>query len=358
MRESVEKKLEEIEARCAALEKEMSDPEVISNQARYRIAVKEHGSLAKMVGMFRSFKSLQTGIREAEEIIENETDKEFVELARDELSEKTAAAQKLEEELLGLLVTRSEDSARNAIVEIRAGTGGDEAALFAGDIFRMYSRYAEKKGWKIEILDSNPTDLGGFKEVVFNVSGDDVFDIMKHESGGHRVQRVPRTEAQGRIHTSAITVAVMPEAEEVDVKIAESDLKIDRIRGGGPGGQSVNKTSSTIRVTHIPSGIVVRNQDEKSQHKNLAKAMKILRSKLLEKERSEKKAERDAERKSKIGSGDRSQKIRTYNFPENRVTDHRINLKLYTLDKVLQGELDEIVEKLAQHEREEKLKEL
>jgi len=358
MRESVQKKLEEIETRYTDLEKNMSDPEIISNQARYRIAAREHGSLSKLIALFRNWKSLHGEVVEAQDIIATETDKELVELAHEELAEKKSESENLEEELLGQLVTRSEDSARNAIVEIRAGAGGDEAALFAGDIFRMYSRYAEKRGWKIEILDSNPTDLGGFKEIIVNISGNDVFDVMKHESGGHRVQRVPRTETQGRIHTSAITVAVMPEAEEVDIKIDPNDLKIDRIRGGGPGGQSVNKTSSTVRVTHLPTGLVVRNQDEKSQHKNLAKAMKILRSKLLEKERNEKKAVRDADRKSKIGSGDRSMKIRTYNFPENRMTDHRINLKLYSLDKVLQGEIDEIVEKLAQHEREEKLKEL
>ncbi|MHC4663137.1 MAG: peptide chain release factor 1 [Planctomycetota bacterium] len=358
MREGIRKKLEELESHFNELEQQISDPEIISNQMRFRIAAREHGSLMKIIPKFRQYKTLLKEVKEAEEIIEDGSDEELVALAGEELSEKKAAAEKMADEVLDLLLSRDEDSCRNAIMEIRAGTGGDEAALFAGDIFRMYSRYAEKMGWKVEILDSSSTDLGGFKEIILNVRGQDVFEKLRHESGGHRVQRVPRTEAQGRIHTSAITVAVMPEAEEVDVKIDQGDLKIDRIRAGGPGGQSVNKTSSAVRITHVPSGIVVRNQDEKSQHKNLAKAMKILRARLHQKKSEEKKKARDADRKSKIGSGDRSDRVRTYNFPQNRVTDHRVNLSLYSLDKVLEGEMDEIMKKLVEYDREQKLKEL
>ena len=350
--------LEEKVKRFDELDRLISTPEVASNPAKLSVCAKERGALAKVVGEYRLYKAVLARIDEAKAIIEEDSDAELVQIAEEDLEdaekERAAALDRLKD----TLVSESRDSLKNAIVEIRAGTGGDEAALFAADVFGMYSRFAEKMGWKIDVIDSNSTDLHGFKDVTMNVTGKKVYHYLQYESGGHRVQRVPKTESQGRIHTSVITVAVLPEAEDVEVHIDQKDLRIDRMRSSGPGGQSVNKTSSAIRVTHEPSGLVVQCQDEKSQHKNLAKAMKVLRSRLYEKTRQERARERGDERRSLIGSGDRSERIRTYNFPQNRVTDHRINLSIYNLDKILLGGMNELVEKLLQYDKELKLKNL
>jgi peptide chain release factor 1 len=349
---------EEMEARFVELEKLISSPDVARDPAKLAVYAKEHGALARVVNKYRAYKDVLLEIEEAEAIISEDDDAELVELAKEELESAETERAKALDVLKETLVSESRDSLKNAIVEIRAGTGGGEAALFAADIFKMYSRYAEKMKWKIDIIDSSPTDLGGLKEITLEVTGAKVYHYLQYESGGHRVQRVPVTEGGGRIHTSAVTVAVLPEAEEVEVHIDQKDLRIDRMRAGGPGGQSVNKTSSAIRVTHEPSGLVVQCQDEKSQHKNLAKAMKVLRSRLYEKIEREKAKERGDERKSLIGSGDRSERIRTYNFPQNRVTDHRINLTLYNLEGILQGDMDELIKKLLEYDKELKLRSL
>jgi len=286
-----------------------------------------------------------TGLEEI--LADDEADAEMKDLAGAEIEDLRARVPELEQALKIMLLPKDEADAKNAILEIRAGTGGDEAALFAANLFRMYQRYAEQKGWKVEVMDSSDTGIGGFKEIVSSISGQDVFSRLKYESGVHRVQRVPETESSGRIHTSAATVAVLPEAEEVDIEIAESDLRIDTYRASGPGGQSVNTTDSAVRITHEPTGIVVTQQDEKSQHKNRAKAMRVLRARLYEHERQQIDAERAASRRSQVGSGDRSERIRTYNYPQGRVTDHRINLTLHKLDRILDGEgLDELVDAL------------
>jgi peptide chain release factor 1 len=277
-------------------------------------------------------------------------------MAREEMAELEARIPVLSHEIEVLLLPKDPLDDKNIIMEIRAGTGGDEAALFAGDLFRLYTRYAERKGWKVELLSSSPTELNGFKEVIFSMTGERVYSLMKFEAGGHRVQRVPATEAQGRIHTSAATVAVMPEAEEVDVVIRNEDIRVDVFRSGGPGGQSVNTTDSAVRITHIPTGLVVQCQDEKSQIKNRAKAMKVLRSRLLEREIQRQQDEQAAARKCQVGSGDRSERIRTYNFPQNRLTDHRINLTIYSLDRVMDGELDCVLDALVAHAQAERLR--
>jgi len=341
------------------LEKLLADPEVISRQEMYRAYLKEHGFLAKSVGRYRRLQHVMEREAEARAILsDDDADKEFVGLAEEELKEIEAEHQKLLEEIQEVFLEEDTESGRDAIVEVRAGTGGDEACLFAADLFRMYMRYAEGKGWKTEVMTSNATELQGFKEITFSIRGDDVFKHLRYESGGHRVQRVPQTEAGGRIHTSACTVAVMPEVENIDIEIEDKDLEIETFRSSGPGGQSVNKLSSAVRITHLPTGTTVSCQDEKSQHKNRAKAMRILRSRVYERARAKQEAERSALRRELIGSGDRSERVRTYNFPQNRVTDHRVNFTLYDLQNFMLGGLDPIVDKLLEYDKELKLKEM
>jgi peptide chain release factor 1 len=317
-----------------------------------------HADTAPIVSIYTDYKKLLEDIEEAELIIAEEDDDEFQDLAKQELETLVIQKEKLEEEIKILLIPKDPNDHRNVIVEIRAGTGGEEAGLFAAELFRMYSRHAEKSNWTVELLSQSATGLKGFKEVVFLIEGEDAYSKLKFEGGTHRVQRVPATETSGRIHTSAVTVAVLPEAEEVDIQIDQNDLRIDTFRSSGPGGQSVNTTDSAIRITHLPTNLVVSCQDEKSQHKNKAKAMKILRSRLLEITKSEQDAERAETRKTMIGSGDRSEKIRTYNFPQGRVTDHRIGLSIYQLESTLDGELDPFISSLISAEGAEKLKNL
>lgn len=339
-------KLQEIETNYKKLNTSLSDPEVISNTVEYQKLLKKHAKLKKIVDKYNKYKTLLTGIEEAESILAAEDDEDVRELAEMELSELQPAREKLEKELPVLLLPENPDDEKNVIVEIRAGAGGDEAALFAGDLYRMYIRYAESNSWKSDIMSASDAGVGGFKEVIFTLEGEDVFSKLKYESGVHRVQRVPATESSGRIHTSTSTVAVLPEAEDVELEIDPNELKFDVFRSSGPGGQSVNTTDSAVRITHIPTGLVVSCQDEKSQHKNKAKALRVLRARLKEKMESEHQAEIDEARKSQVGTGDRSEKIRTYNFPQGRVSDHRINLTLHKLEQILNGELDYIIDEL------------
>ena len=334
-------KLEELKKRYKDVEGELSKPETVSDLKVFTKLNKEYKSLGKIVGKFESYKKTLLGVEEAKKIIETEKDEEFREIAKKELEELGLKKTKEEEGLKLLLIPKDPNDEKNVILEIRAGTGGDEAAIFAGDLLRMYQLYSEKNKWGLNTISFNEGSSGGYKEIVCSVEGEDVYGKLKFEAGTHRVQRVPNTETQGRVHTSAATVAVLPEAEEVDLKINESDLRIDVFRAGGPGGQSVNTTDSAVRITHIPTGLSVSQQDEKSQHKNKAKGMKILRARLYELERSRIDQERSQDRKSKIGTGDRSERIRTYNFPQGRVTDHRINLTLHKLDEFLSGEIHE-----------------
>jgi len=323
----------------------MSDPELARQPGQMKAVAKELGQLRPVVEAGDRYRAVVAELEDAR-AMSAEEDPELAELARGEVVSLESECARLEEELTELLMPRDPNDDKNALLEIRAGTGGDEAALFAGDLFRMYSRYADGLGWKIEPLSSSDSSAGGFKEVIAMINGDAVFSKLKYERGVHRVQRVPTTESQGRIHTSTVTVAVMPEAEEVDVQIDAQDLRIDVMRAGGPGGQSVNTTDSAVRITHIPTKIVVQCQDEKSQHKNKAKAMKVLRSRLLEAERERADAERASERRSQVGTGERSEKIRTYNFPQTRVTDHRAGVTLHKLDAIIEGELGELVEEV------------
>ncbi len=338
-------KLESIERKYEDLERELADPEVYGDQERYRKVAKAHSDLGEIVTVFREYKDLERTIAENKEMLDD-ADPDIQEMARTEMDESRERLPGLEERLKLLLLPPDPLDEKNIILEIRAGTGGEEAALFAADLFRMYLRFAETKGWRVETMSSSETGTGGYKEVIANVSGDRVYSWLKYESGIHRVQRVPATESQGRIHTSAVTVAILPEAEEVDVELANEDLRIDVFRSSGPGGQSVNTTDSAIRVTHIPTGLVVTCQDEKSQHKNKAKALKVLRSRLLQMEQDKQDQEQAEARRAQVGSGDRSGRIRTYNFPQGRVTDHRINLTLYRLESMLQGDLVEMAEAL------------
>lgn len=338
------------------LDKRISSPEVMSDMKKYKELMVERSHIAPIVEKLEEMASLLENKKEAEEMLK-ESDSEIVEMAKEEISETEKKLEKAEKEVKMLLIPPDPLDGKNIIMEIRAGTGGDEAALFAADVYRMYSHYAESKHWKTEVMNSNETGIGGLKEIVFSITGKDVYASLRYESGVHRVQRVPETESGGRIHTSAITVAVLPEAEETDIEIKPEDLKVDVMRAGGPGGQCVNTTDSAVRLTHLPTGLVVICQDEKSQIKNKAKALRVLRSRLYEMEEEKKRKERSEQRKSQVGSGDRSERIRTYNFPQGRVTDHRINLTLYKLDAIMNGELDDLIEPLKIAAGEEALKE-
>ena len=351
-------KLDEIEAKFQEIEKNLVDPEQIADPKRLHQLSKMHADTAPIVSVYAEYKKLLDDIEETELILDEDDDDDFLDLAKQELETLVIKREKMEEEIKILLIPKDPNDHRNVIVEIRAGTGGEEASLFSAELFRMYSRHAEKSSWKVELLSQSATGLKGFKEVVFLIEGEDAYSKLKFEGGTHRVQRVPTTETSGRIHTSAVTVAVLPEAEEVDIKIDQNDLRIDTFRSSGPGGQSVNTTDSAIRITHLPTNLVVSCQDEKSQHKNKAKAMKILRSRLLEITKSEQDAERAETRRTMVGSGDRSEKIRTYNFPQGRVTDHRIGLSIYQLESTLDGEIEPFISSLISAEGVEKLKNL
>jgi peptide chain release factor 1 len=338
-------KLIGVEERFVDVEKHLSDPQIVQDREAYQKYVREHAELNKVVTVYRQYKETLQNLEESLELLKD-SDPEIKDLARDEVATLTREKEKLEEELKKLLLPKDPNDDKNVIVEIRAGTGGEEAALFAGDLFRMYSRYAENRAWKVEVITHHPTGVGGLKEVIAMIQGKGAYSVFKYESGTHRVQRVPTTETQGRIHTSAVTVAVLPEAEEVDIAIDPSEIKIDVYRSTGPGGQSVNTTDSAVRITHLPTGLVVTCQDEKSQLKNKMKAMKVLRARLLDQLIMEQNEKRSEDRKSQVGTGDRSGRIRTYNYPQGRVTDHRIGLTLYKLENILQGDLEEIIDSL------------
>ncbi len=348
-------KLETVETKCIQLDKLLSDSEVINDQERFQKYAKERSDLSALLDTYKMYKKVCKELEESEQLI-SESDEELRQLAKLEAQKLEEEKKLLEEKLKLLLLPKDSRDEKNIILEIRAGTGGEEAAIFVADLFRMYSKYTEKKGWKIEIMSQNTTGLGGFKEIIVLIEGKSVYCRLKHESGVHRVQRVPETESQGRIHTSAVTVAVLPEAEEVEVEIDPNDLKVDVFRSSGPGGQHVNKTDSAVRITHLPSGMVVSCQDEKSQHKNKAKAIKILRARLFDKAVRDQQSEISQERKGQVGSGDRSERIRTYNFPQGRVTDHRIKLTIHNLENVLDGELDEFFGQLITHFQTESLR--
>jgi len=338
-------RLEGVEQRYLEVEQLLSDPQILSDRDAYQKAVREHAELDKVVTVFREYKKCLTGIVDNKELLKD-PDPDIKEMAKEELDTLSSEKDRLEQALKVLLLPRDPNDDKNVILEIRAGTGGEEASLFASNLFRMYSRYAETRGFKVEILDHHYSMAGGFKEIIAMIQGGGAYSAFKYESGTHRVQRVPSTEAQGRIHTSAVTVAVLPEAEEVDVHIDPNDIKVDVYRSTGPGGQSVNTTDSAVRITHLPTGLVVTCQDEKSQHKNKARALKVLRARLYDREVQEQQTARSQQRRDQVGSGDRSERIRTYNYPQNRITDHRIGLTLYKLDSVMEGNLQEVMESL------------
>lgn len=346
-------KLDAVDARYQELEHKLCDPQVVGDREQFTKLSKERADLTDLVEAFREYRKTEQRIEENKELI---NDPEFRDLAKEELEQDRARLDVLTNTLKHLLLPKDPNDDKNILLEIRAGTGGDEAALFASDLYRMYSRYAERNGWKTEILSASDGAAGGLRELIASISGDKVYSRLKYESGVHRVQRVPATETQGRIHTSTATVAVLPEAEEIDIQINDKDLRIDVMRSGGPGGQSVNTTDSAVRITHLPTNMVVVCQDEKSQHKNKAKAMKILRSRLYEQEQAKRDAERSAERRSQVGSGERSEKIRTYNFPQDRVTDHRIGITCHNIQGIIDGDFQDLVDALRTHFQAEALK--
>ena len=350
-------KLQGIEDKLEKINSSLCDPEVVSNQEEYKKLMREAKTLTPIVEKFRECKKANSDLTEAKEMLaDSSLDKEFRDMASEEAAKAQKKTEELKEELKVLLLPKDPNDYKNVIVEIRGGAGGEEAALFAGSLFRMYSMYAERKGWKTEIMNENPTELGGYKEISFMIEGEGAYSRLKFESGVHRVQRVPETESQGRVHTSTVTVAVLPEAEEVEFTLDPADLQIDVFRSSGAGGQKVNKTSSAIRVTYLPTGMVVECQDERSQYKNKDKALKVLRSRLLEEKTAKQNAEIAGERRSQVGTGDRSERIRTYNFPQGRVSDHRIGLTLYKIEAIMNGDLDEIIDALVTADTAEKLK--
>lgn len=350
-------KLQGIEDKLEKINSSLCDPEVVSNQEEYKKLMREAKTLTPIVEKFREYKKANSDLTEAKEMLaDSSLDKEFRDMASEEATKAQKKTEELKEELKVLLLPKDPNDYKNVIVEIRGGAGGEEAALFAGSLFRMYSMYAERKGWKTEIMNENPTELGGYKEISFMIEGEGTYSRLKFESGVHRVQRVPETESQGRVHTSTVTVAVLPEAEEVEFTLDPADLQIDVFRSSGAGGQKVNKTSSAIRVTYLPTGMVVECQDERSQYKNKDKALKVLRSRLLEEKTAKQNAEIAGERRSQVGTGDRSERIRTYNFPQGRVSDHRIGLTLYKIEAIMNGDLDEIIDALVTADTAEKLK--
>jgi len=352
-------KLDSVKQKYEDLGQIISDPEVVNDQNRWRKLVKEHASLEPIITKYKEYNSVKEDYDEAKEIIQDRgADEELKEMAKDEIKELEEKKEALEEELKMMLIPKDPNDDKNVIVEVRAGAGGDEAAIFAGDLFRMYSRFAERQGWKVEILNISDSETGGYKEVVFMVKGHEAYSLMKYESGGHRVQRVPETESSGRIHTSAATVAVLPEVDDVELEIDPNDLRVDVFRASGHGGQSVNTTDSAVRITHIPTGVVASCQDEKSQMKNKDKALKVLKARVLDQMVQKQESEIAADRKSQIGSGDRSDRIRTYNYPQGRITDHRINKTIYKLDAFMDGDIYEMIDSLRTSEQAEKLKEI
>jgi peptide chain release factor 1 len=349
-------KLDELEIKLTNLENKLSDSALIANQREYKKVAQEHAQVTKLAALCCRYQKVNDELAESKMMLQEEEDPELLELVKNEIELLKEESSEIENDIKLLLLPKDPNDEKNILLEIRAGTGGDEAALFVGDLFKMYSRYADEVGWKVEIMSSSPIGIGGFKEIIALISGEKVYSKLKYESGVHRVQRVPETEAQGRIHTSAVTVAVLPEAEDVEVDIDPNELRIDVFRSSGPGGQSVNKTESAIRITHLPTGLVVSCQDEKSQHKNKAKALKVLRARLLDKMEQDQHDKISENRKSQVGTGDRSERIRTYNFPQGRMTDHRISLTLYKLESIMLGKIEEIINPLIVHYQAEALK--
>ncbi len=351
-------KFDDLQEKIAHLEGRLSDPSLMNDQKAYQNVAREHAYLLKLYSLYAQYQKVIQDLESNKELLQLDEDEEMQEMARVEIEALKKQEENLLKDIRLLLLPKDPNDERNTFLEIRAGTGGDEAALFVGDLYRMYSRFAENQGWKIEVMASSPLGTGGFKEIIALISGEQVYSRMKYESGTHRVQRVPETETQGRIHTSAVTVAILPEADEVEVDIKMNELKFDVFRSSGPGGQSVNTTDSAVRITHLPTGLVVICQDEKSQHKNKAKALTVLRARLFDQVQQAHHDKISLDRKSQVGSGDRSERIRTYNFPQGRLTDHRINLTLYRLDSIMDGKLDEVIDPLINHDQTEKLKEI